>query len=156
MDRHLAHPDLDDDARGRDHHDLAVIRHRLDAGHHTGPFRDLVALHAAAASGLNFELGERRALSDAVFRDNQEGIALGIQLCAHNLIALIQTDAAHAGRIPAGAPHIALAEADRHALLRDKEDLVSLHGLLDLDELIVIPQVDRIESVLADVFKGAV
>ncbi len=121
-----------------------IIRNRFYAYHITGLFGDLIALDTLTAAILEFELIHIRALAHAVFGDDQQTVALMIQLHADDLIAVFQrhTDDTH-GRA-SRSPHIGLPETDAHAVFGHQEDLTVFICLLYLDELVILPQIDGI------------
>ena len=93
----IAGPDLNDDSRGIDHHDLVIIRDSFDADQISGLICYVIALDTLSSPVLYFELGESRSLAHSVFGSEQKGVALRVDLHSDDLIVLIQvhTDDTH-------------------------------------------------------------
>ena len=147
----IACPDLYDDTCGVDHHDLVLIRDSFDADQITGLICYVITLDALSASVLYLELGESRSLAHSVFRREQKGIALSIDLHSDDLVVLIQIHANDAHCRTSQSSDCFLLEANAHTLLRDKENVIFRSRLLHFDQLIVFPEVDRYDTASADI-----
>ena len=61
-------------------------------------------------------------------------------LCADDVVALTQLDAAHAHGVTAHAAHILNSKANRHAVVGGKQHLVPVHGEADGDQAVSLVQ----------------
>src|SRR5262249_9180071 len=116
-DRDIAAQHADHHAARRDHHDVVLVD---DLAHRNDLAVPIVLLDQddpATAPSLRTVLLGPGPLAIAVGghrEDRRTGVEDGH---AHHLVALIETDAAHAARWTSHRSHVARAEADRHALL---------------------------------------
>src|SRR5690606_12268469 len=106
------------------------------------------AAHTLAATALTVELVELGALAvPGLGHDQDRAVVAGDVARHHGVLVVLELHAAYAGRAAAHRAYVVLAEADRHAVATDHEDVVAAAGLDHLDQLVAVAQVDRDQSV---------
>ena len=127
----------------------------LNADQFSSPLRDMITLESLAAAVLRPEFLHGSPLAHAVFSGKEEIIPLCVDLHADYFVIFIQINGFDTGcRAPHGAG-IRLMEADAHSLRCHQEDIVVGVGLLDIDELVVLPEINGDDPYIADIVKGA-
>src|SRR5690606_756893 len=95
------------------------------------------AAHALATTSLTVELVELGALAVAgLGHDQDRGVVAGDVARHDGVLVVLELHAAHAGGAAAHRAHVVLAEADRHAVAADHEDVVAAAGLDHLHQLV--------------------
>ena len=117
--------------------------------------RELRREHTLAATALARVPLEQCPLSVAVVGHDQE-LPVGVDdVERHDLVALVEADADHAPGRPPHCTHDGLGEADRHAVAGDLDQLVAPRRGPHLDQLVVGPDVEGDDPVLARGVVGA-
>ena len=93
------------------------------------------------------------ALAVAVFRDGQHTGVRPRDLRADAVVAVLQTDAAHADRLASHRAHIRLGKADGLTVVRGHEDILAAVGEHDVDELVALVKPQRADAGIADVLE---
>ena len=111
--------------------------------------------NAAAAAVMDREVLDRGALAVAVLGDGQHLRALACARRADHIVALGQTDAAHAGGLAAHRAHLGLGKGDGAALVGGDQDILLAVGQAHVDEQVIFCQAERAQAGLADVLQVA-
>src|SRR5262245_19059237 len=112
----LRHRGADQHATGGDQHHLVVLVDQHRADDRAVALRDLDRDHALPAAAVARILGDRGALAVAVGGGGEHGTRLVLRReHAHHALLRAEFHAAHAGRLAAHWPHVALLEAHRLA-----------------------------------------
>src|SRR5207245_5689933 len=113
----LRHAGADQNTAGRDQHHLVVVVDQHRADHPAIALGSLDRDHALAAAAVARIFADRRALAESVLGRGQHGFRFIVRReHAHHPLALAEAHAAHAGRLAAHRPHVALLEAYRLAI----------------------------------------
>src|SRR5262245_27567720 len=135
---------------GNDHH-FAVFGDRHDGDHLSVLLGGLDVDHAFAAARLHAVFRERRLLAEAVAGAAQHLLVAVHGDDADHVIVVAQRDAAHAAGLAAHVAHFLLVEADGHALVRGKKDLLSAVGQFHGHQLVAPVDAHGDDAVRADV-----
>src|SRR5438046_790399 len=102
----------DQDASGRDQHDLVLVAYQHRADDLAVALARLDRDHALRPAAVARVLGDRRPLAEAVLGRSQHRLALAVgDQHRDRPLAFADLHAAHAARLAAHRPHVALLEA---------------------------------------------
>ena len=113
------------------------------ADHLAVPLGGLDVDDALPAAALHPVLGLLGALAVAVLGDGEDGGALLHHVGAHHLVAVLQRDALHAVGGAAHGAHLALREADAHALRGGEQDVLGAVGDLHRHQRVALVDAQR-------------
>ena len=119
--RNIFHSKLYDNTFGCYHHNLMVVIDRLDTYHISSLLGNLITLDTFAATFLDSKFIQVCPFPHSVFRYNEKGIPLMIQLHTDNFIPIPEIHADNTHRHPSGSPYIRFHKPDTHTLFRHKK-----------------------------------
>src|SRR5699024_8323152 len=145
VDVHVGGGHADNRAVVGDDHDVVVLGHHLHPGGLAGLFGDLIALQAEAAPVLGLAAGpdvllDGGAIAVPVLGDGEQGGAGPGLDGPDDPVPFPELDAPDAHDSTAHGAHVALPEADGHAVVGGDEDVGLAVGLQHGHELVALVQ----------------
>src|SRR5262249_15284412 len=133
-------------ALGRDDQDVVAVVHLQHGDHVAVTATRLDVDDPLAGPTLQAVLVERRPLAEPALGDGQDRHAFLHHVGGDDLVTLVELDALHAARAPAGRAHFLLREADDHPELGGDHHLAPAIGAPRGHDAVVVVQADGLDS----------
>src|SRR5262249_47281847 len=133
-------------ALGRDDQDVVAVVHLQHGDDVTVTAAGLDVDDPPAGPPLQAVLVERRPLAEPSLGDGQDRHAFLHDVGGDALVTLVELDALHAARAPAGRAHFLLREADDHPELGGDHHLAPAIGAPRGHDAVVVVQADGLDS----------